>query len=183
MVALAVSAEKPCAGSTVVTCVPRVRITLQPPENVPSATATAQLTFTQLGTPAPGASRSPATSVRTITPIVFCASFVPCASATSELESTWLSRKPVAVLSARRERVSRSATRVATIAAAPQTNGATSPGAATFEPRPPHRTPELPSATSTEPSTPPTRAWEDDDGIDLYQVITFQMIAPTRPAK
>src|SRR6476659_10695337 len=38
VVALAVSAEKPCAASTVVTCVPSVRITLQPPENVPSAT-------------------------------------------------------------------------------------------------------------------------------------------------
>src|SRR5262245_56285036 len=84
----AVSAEKPWADSMSVTRVPSVLITRHPPEKVPSAIAVAQTTLTQVGTPASADSRPPATSVSTITPIVFCASFVPCASATSELEST-----------------------------------------------------------------------------------------------
>src|SRR6476659_3576076 len=44
-------------------------------------------------------------------------------------------------------------------------------------------TPAEPSAANTEPTTPPTSAWDDEDGIPQYQVITFQTIAPTRPAK
>ncbi len=75
-----------------VTLWPSVRITRQPPENVPRATATAQVTLTHVGTPAPAESSPPATSVNTITPIVFWASFVPWASATSELERIWLDR-------------------------------------------------------------------------------------------
>ena len=49
VVELAVSAEKPCGAAMSVTLVPSVRITRQPPENVPSATATAQVTLTQVG--------------------------------------------------------------------------------------------------------------------------------------
>ena len=69
-----------------------VRITRHPPEKVPSATATAQVTLTHSGTPASADSSPPATSVSTITPIVFWASLVPWASATSELERIWLLR-------------------------------------------------------------------------------------------
>ena len=72
--------------------------------------------------------RPAATSARTITPIVFCASFVPCASATSELEPIWPTRKPRcdgpcgvrsvnAVRDPRRDK-----------AAAPATNGASTAG-------------------------------------------------------
>src|SRR5262245_23271056 len=89
-VAELVSAEKPCGDSISVTRVPSVLITRQPPEYVPSAIAVAQANFTQVGTPASSESRPPATRVRTTTPIVFCASFVPCASATIELEAIWL---------------------------------------------------------------------------------------------
>ena len=44
-------------------------------------------------------------------------------------------------------------------------------------------TPAEPSAANTEPTTPPTSAWEDEDGMPKYQVITFHTIAPTKPAK
>ena len=89
-----VSAENPWGDSISVTRVPSVLITRQPPENVPSAIAVAQTILTQTGMPASGASLPPATSVSTTTPIVFCASFVPWASATIELEAIWLKRKP-----------------------------------------------------------------------------------------
>ena len=35
---------------------------------------------------------------------------------------------------------------------------------------------------SAAPTRPPIRAWEDDEGRPKYQVIRFQMIAPSRPA-
>ncbi len=37
-------------------------------------------------------------------------------------------------------------------------------------------------ATSAEPTRPPISAWEDDEGSPKYQVIRFQVIAPTSPA-
>ena len=80
------------------TFVPSVLITRQPPEKVPAAIAAAQGSSPRSGTPASGADGPPATSVRTMTPIVFCASLVPWASATSELERIWLERKPGARL-------------------------------------------------------------------------------------
>src|SRR5262245_5079044 len=106
-VAELVSAENPCGEAISVTRVPSVRITRQPPEKVPRAIAVAHANFTQNGTPASAESSPPATSVSTITPIVFCASLVPCASATIELDPIWLSRKPVLAVSAEVERVSR----------------------------------------------------------------------------
>ena len=108
---------------------------------------------------------------------------MPCASATSELEIIWLRRKPRFKLPSLRRRVDRYATRVATIAARPQTNGATNAGTITFDASPLQSTPAVPSATSTDPITPPTSACEDEDGIPAYHVITFQTIAPISPAK
>src|SRR5262249_29448833 len=96
----AVSAEKPCGERISVTRVPSVLITRQPPENVPSAIAVAHTILTQVGTPASAERRPPATSVSTTTPIVFCASFVPCASATIELDAIWLTLKPCVECSA-----------------------------------------------------------------------------------
>jgi hypothetical protein len=40
-----------------------------------------------------------------------------------------------------------------------------------------------PAATKVEPTTPPINACELDDGSPKYQVIRFQVIAPTSPAK
>src|SRR5215468_7499596 len=103
----AVSAEKPCGDWISVTRVPSVLITRQPPENVPSAIAVAHTTLTHVGTLASADSLPPATSVSTTTPIVFWASFVPCASATIELDAIWLRRNPVVDSASSTERVSR----------------------------------------------------------------------------
>ena len=36
-------------------------------------------------------------------------------------------------------------------------------------------------AAIAEPTSPPIRAWDDDDGSPNHQVIRFQMIAPSSP--
>ena len=60
---------------------PIVRMIRQPPVYVPSAIAAAEETMTQNGTSKESAFRSPwAMSASVMMPIVFCASFVPCAS-------------------------------------------------------------------------------------------------------
>jgi hypothetical protein len=61
---------------------------------VPRLIATAQLTMTQVGALVPAASVPLAIRARVMTPIVFCASLVPCASETIEAEPTWPTRKP-----------------------------------------------------------------------------------------
>src|SRR5215831_3523874 len=53
----------------------------------------------------------------------------------------------------------------------------------TFEARPVQITPFDPIAASTEPTTPPTSACDDDEGMPRYHVVTFHRIAPTSPAK
>ena len=40
-----------------------------------------------------------------------------------------------------------------------------------------------PTRATAAPAYPPINAWEDEDGIPKYQVIRFQVIAPTRPPK
>ena len=50
--------------------------------------------MTQNGGPALGGSAPAVINARVMTPIVFCASLVPCASATMDEDTTWPSRKP-----------------------------------------------------------------------------------------
>src|SRR4051794_40269254 len=68
-------------------------------------------------------------------------------------------------------------------AARPATSGASTAGTATLATRPDQLTPLVPTAARAEPTTPPIRAWDDDEGMLRYQVSTFQMIAPSSPAK
>ena len=49
--------------------------------------------------------------------------------------------------------------------------------------RPSPITAEVPTAAITEPTTPPISACEELEGSPKYQVIRFQAIAPTSPAK
>ena len=65
-----------------------------PPMYVPSAIAMAQATMTQVSGAEPTGCGPTEMSVSVMTPIVFCASLVPCASATSELEKICACRKP-----------------------------------------------------------------------------------------
>src|SRR5579859_760375 len=46
-----------------------------------------------------------------------------------------------------------------------------------------HLTPELPTAASRAPITPPMSACDELEGRPKYQVMRFQAIAPTSPAK
>jgi hypothetical protein len=92
--AVDVSAAKPCAGFTSVRPVPRVLMMRQPPMYVPSAIAMAHVTITHPCTSSPELCMPAATSVSVMTPIVFWASFVPCASATSDDEKTCAYRNP-----------------------------------------------------------------------------------------
>ncbi len=87
-VAVEVWAAKPWAGSMVVRPRPRVWVMRQPPRYVPSAIARPALTITQTGGAEPGASEPDVISASVMMPMVFCASFVPCASETSDADAT-----------------------------------------------------------------------------------------------
>ena len=61
-------------------------------------------------------------------------------------------------------------------------SGEVSVGITTFSRMPRHFTSELVAAESTAPTRPPISAWEELDGIPKYQVVRFQMTAPTSAA-
>jgi hypothetical protein len=61
--------------------------------------------------------------------------------------------------------------------------GATSDGISTFSLNPPHLTTPKPCAATADPAIPPIKAWLELEGRPRYQVIRFQVIAPTRPAR
>src|SRR5215469_16481909 len=68
-------------------------------------------------------------------------------------------------------------------AAGPHTNGASTAGMTTFEAIPSQITALEPAPAITEPTTPPTSACDEEDGIPRNHVATFHVIAPTSPAK
>ena len=74
--------------------VPSVRMIRQPPTAVPSPIATPHNATTQSGGAAPAGSEPTVMSVSVITPIVFCASLVPWASATVDADTTCPNLKP-----------------------------------------------------------------------------------------
>lgn len=89
-----VSAAIPCGELIATSPLPMVRITRQPPTQVPPAMAKAQATFTNNGTACRFVQLPYAMSARVITPMVFCPSFVPWASDTSEADPTCPQRTP-----------------------------------------------------------------------------------------
>ena len=115
-------------------------------------------------------------------PIVFCASLVPCESASRLAETIWPSRKP------RDDRAralaaddpvgdeDREAADRGTRAAARRARD----DDLVDEPAP--LTASAPSATNAAPTTPPISACDDDDGRPKYHVARFHAIAPIRPA-
>ena len=66
----------------------------QPPMAVPAAIASPAAAMTHSGGAARAGSRPTVIRVRVITPMVFCASLVPCASATIDADTTCADRKP-----------------------------------------------------------------------------------------
>ncbi len=118
-----------------------------------------------------------------MTPIVFCASPVPCARLTSEAETVWPCRKYRFAVSSSERRVSVYAAKVARPAMTPQITGDSSAGSTIFENTLSKCTPDVPTTTQTAPISPPNRACELLDGRPSNQVARFQRMAPTRPAK
>src|SRR3954466_1471996 len=74
-------------------------------------------------------------------------------------------------------------TRMAMPAVANASTGAMSAGTMTFDSRPSPSTALVPAAAMVLPTRPPISACDELDGRPKYQVIRFQAIAPTRPAK
>lgn len=74
---------------------------------MPSAIAIAALRITQRGGSAPGARVPAVISVSVMMPIVFCASFVPCANDMSAADAIWPTLKPLSVTDFRARFVSR----------------------------------------------------------------------------
>src|ERR671914_1258521 len=146
--------------------------------------AAAAETITQNGGVGSPAGREPyATSARAITPMVFWASLVPCASASSPPDTTWPPRNPLATGPGWSLPTIRYRTRIDTPPTTNASVGATRAGIITFPTTPsPKKTASGPSATSMAPTTPPIRAWDELDGSPKYQVVRFQAIAPIRPA-
>src|SRR4051812_14323079 len=164
--------------------VPIVRMIRQPPEYVPAAMAVAELTTTQVGISGFVAGRLPwATSASAMTPIVFCASLVPWASASRPPETTCPARNPRATGPGDRRAGTRYARRMPMAATGKASTGAVSAGTMTLPGSPPHWTSPGPWAASVAPTIPPISACDELDGSPAYQVTRFHTIAPTSPAK
>ncbi len=176
-------AVKPCAGSISTRPLPRVRITRQPPRYVPSPMAAAQDSTTQNGVAAFSLCVPLAIRARVMMPIVFCASFVPCASDSSEAEPIWPSLKPRSFTRSETPEVIRKVSQVPTAATAIATSGARTAGMSTFATTPDIRTADAPPDTNAAPTTPPISACEELDGRPRYQVSRFQVMPPINPAK
>ena len=48
---------------------------------------------------------------------------------------------------------------------------------------PPHTIAWIPTRATAAPAYPPIKAWDDEEGIPKYQVIRFQVIAPSSPPR
>ena len=131
-----------------------------------------------------------AMSPRVMTPIVFCASFVPCASDTSEAEPIWPQRNPWSVKRWATPETTWWTTKVPTVATIAARTGEATAGMMTFPttpsillPSPFQFTPAQPRPATVAPMRPPKRACEELEGRPISQVSRFQAIAPTRPAR
>ncbi len=125
-----------------------------------------------------------------MTPMVFCASFVPCASETREALPIWPMRKVRSRPRPARLPMMRNTSQVPTAATAPARIGDMSAGRITLpttpsslDPSPAQFTPFSPRPASVEPMRPPNSACEELDGRPSSQVSRFQTMPPMRPAK
>src|SRR3984885_12538534 len=144
--------------------------------------AIAQLTMTQSGALDPLARVPLAIRARVITPMVFCASLVPCASETRQADPICPILKPCPRAAWVSERVIRYSDQVPMAATRPAMTGESTAGMTTLDARPCQSTALPPAAAIVEPITPPMSAWEELDGIPNSQVIRFQMMPPASPA-
>ena len=117
-----------------------------------------------------------------ITPIVFCASLVPCASETRQADPICPILKPCPRAAWVSERVIRYSDQVPIAATRPAMTGESTAGMTTLDVRPCQSTALPPAAAIVEPITPPMSAWEELDGMPNSQVTRFQMMPPASPA-
>jgi hypothetical protein len=128
---------------------------------VPRPIASAQLKMIQNGRPSFFTSpvRCPVViSASAMTPIVFCASLVPCDSATREAVAIWPQRNPSSRRFAMTLRVIRYTSQVPHAATRQAITGAASAGTITFEVTPCQLTPAMPSEAIPAPIRPPNKA-------------------------
>ena len=131
----------------------------QPPVNVPSEIAVAETNTTQVGTWKAAVEMSPlAISASVITPIVFCASLVPCDRASSPPGAIWPSRKPRPTEPGRSRPTIRYTIRIETPATTNATSGAISAGTISLSTQPLTVDSGRPLGANTAPTSPPTRA-------------------------
>ena len=156
---------------------PMVRMMRMPPENVPSEIAVAAAMITQSGMSSLLACSPPAISASTMTPIVFCASCSPWPSESIAAETVWLSRNPRLTVCGRARLKIHMIAIITRKAPVNPSNGLTTIGMATFSTT-------LSQSTATPdarpaPMSPPMRACDDEEGMPKYQVMRFQVMAPT----
>jgi hypothetical protein len=140
--------------------------------------------MTQVGRSNPSALMWPVEmSASAMTPIVFCASFVPCVNATKLPETICARRKTRLTRLGARLRMIQMITSISARAMRKPRIGDAIPGFTTLSQTPCHSMTSQPSAAIAAPAMPPMRAWLELDGRPRNQVTRFQVIAPTRPAR
>src|ERR1700722_1276965 len=144
--------------------------------------ASPQVTITQTGAPALAGTLLLTISASVMTPIVFCASLVPCASETMEADPIWPIRKPCPRAPSDMLRLIRYSSQVPLAATSAAMTGESPAGMMTLENRSSHCTADPPAAAIVEPMTPPISACDELDGIPNSQVSRFQMMPPASPA-
>jgi len=123
----------------------------------------------------------PVTRASPTTPTVLAASCIPCPSDMKNAETDWRMRKIRFSRPGWPRRKIHSTASITRYPSTKPTSGDSTIGIKILLTMPDQKM--TPSGTSNvAPTSPPNRACEDDDGIPKYQVIRFQMVAPTRPA-
>src|SRR5688572_19748083 len=115
-----------------------------------------------------------------MTPIVFCASCSPWPSAIADAETVCAIRKPRCVGPGLDLRNAQRIPTISRKASTPPTTGDKNIGMTTLSTTLAHCTVTPPARPA--PTSPPLRACEDDEGSPKYQVVRFQVIAPTSAA-
>jgi len=115
-----------------------------------------------------------------MTPIVFWASCRPCPRAMAEALKVCAIRNPRLTRAGLARRNPHRMVVISVYASRNPTSGDTTIGTTTFSRMPAHCT--TPTDARVAPTSPPIRAYDDDDGRPNHQVMRFQVIAPIRAA-
>ena len=95
-------------------------------------------------------------------------------------DTVWAIRKRLLALAGWARRKTHMIASISANATANANNGESTSGINTFSVTVPQLT--IDPEARAEPTSPPIRAWEEDEGRPKYQVTRFQAMAPSRPA-